>query len=154
MNKILAFLVSAIVSVSANAGDVWGSLMTVSHHSDRSQKYNEFNPGLGLELPTPLDSVRLVAGRYKNSYSVMSNYAGVTVMPLAIGNDVTGQVKAGVLLSGVTGYAYTGKKIAPMVAGVMTFERAGNGFNVLAVPPGLHDENPTWIFALQLKHRF
>lgn len=71
-----------------------------SHHTDRSKGFNENNPGMGLRIQKPEDSVSMVFGGYRNSIRRDSFYAGM-------GYDLleAGPLFARVEIVAITGYA-------------------------------------------------
>lgn len=130
----------ALASSSTLAADAWVSATTVSYHLDREQRFNERNPGLGIEYGLT-ENVRAVAGFYKNSISKESVYAGVAWTPLKVE-----AVSVGLVAGAITGYRISP---APMAVPVLMVEGKRFGANVLFVPPVMKDIPAT--FALQVK---
>jgi hypothetical protein len=138
MKRLLAVGL-ALATLPAYA-DTWVSATTVSYHLDREQRFNERNPGLGIEHGLT-ENTRAVAGFYKNSIYRESAYVGASWAPLIAGN-----VRAGVVGGVITGYRISP---APMLVPVLMVEGKRIGANILFVPPVIKDVPAT--FALQLK---
>lgn len=155
VNTLVAAL-SLFVATSASAGEFWGSVMFGSYHTDRQTNYNEVNPGVGVEYKLDVvDNVRLLADRYKNSYSRASNFFGAAWTPLNMGD-----VHVGIAAGTVSGYKLYDYGYGPVAAGYVTWEGSKYGehrygVNLLILPPtNVKGDPPTWVFALQAKMKF
>jgi len=131
-----------------------------SHHfgkRDDGSRFNEFNPGLGLEWTQspfaaagPLDfRLSLIGGFYYNSIERMSVYAGGGPEACHGLRDAV-SVCAGISVGGVTGYRVS---VAPAAIGSLKLEHNPSGaFVKLGVIPQYSDVTPT-VLTLQLGYR-
>lgn len=92
----IALAVAALYATKPHAADLFVTLPGASYHADRSQHWNEFNPGIGVERDG------WVSGYYRNSYHRNTWYVGHVWRPLELGN----YVRAGVIVSAATGYRW------------------------------------------------
>lgn len=136
---LMALAVALGIAADARA-DTWISATTVSYHLDRSQHFNETNPGLGIEHGIT-ENTAVVAGFYRNSISRESVYAGAAWTPLR-----AGYLRAGFVAGGITGYKISP---APMLVPAAMLEGKRFGANLLFVPHVMKDVPAT--FALQIK---
>lgn len=99
---ILACLLamSGFANAQDTTGQAWLSVHGASYHLDRSQQWNETNPGIGAEYQAA-STVSLLAGAYKNSYSRTTTYAGIGWQPEAL---KLGPVQLGAVAGLATGY--------------------------------------------------
>ena len=143
---------------------LWLTFSLASRHVNPGKKYNEHNPGVGLELR--LGRWSIVFGAYKNSLSVNGDfkrtvYGGIEFKPLRAcftdlakrypkmiqaalqvshenGFDIAAQgckVRYGLGVGYVTGYINRFPKLPlPVVIGTFDFENANTAFNVLVLP--------------------
>lgn len=154
MKKLVAAILAAVVCTTpAVASDeTWGAVMVRAYHTDRTSGYNENTLGLGFEYRKADSDFRLVAGAYNNSYNHASAYGGVTWLPFELG-----PIKIGAMAGLISGYPRYNYNLGPVAAGILSYEKSGYGFNIMAVPPvpGGNVAGPsTWTFALQLKMRY
>ena len=128
--------------------ETWLSASIASYHIKRGD-YCEVNPGIGFEYGLS-KTTRFVAGTYQNSLCNVSNYIGVTWVPLQFGNW-----RLGVATIAITGYENDKKKkgdeviFAPLP--MVSYEGRRFGINLAVIPP--YDEFDGAIGA-QLKVRF
>lgn len=84
------------------------------------------NPGLGVEHGG--ETLRLIAGTYRNSLCEPSSYAGVSYAPLTWGNYRFGAASAA-----FTGYIHDRAVLA--VLAVAAYEEKRWGMNLILIPP-------------------
>jgi hypothetical protein len=135
----LAMLASPLAAGAAQEfGASWVQLGALSYHADRTQQYNENNPGLGFEYR--LDGSSLLAvGRYKNSFFGTSKYVLWGWTPLDIGAITfvgmrIPSVRIGVMLGAVDGYRRSSGHFAPALLPLLSFEGRELGVNISALP--------------------
>lgn len=92
-----------------------------SHHANREYDYEEFNPGLALEVQHS-PTVSFVGGAYRNSYDKTAIFAQAVWMPLDLG-----AVKLGASLGLGSGYR------SPIIGGLQA--RLWDRLNFTIVPP-------------------
>lgn len=126
---------------------VWLNFGGVSHHFDRSKKYNERNNGLGLEIRVSPDA-SLMAGQYKNSVGKTTSYFGGTYQPFHVGN-----AKFGAAIGVMNGYQRINNGgLFPMAIPMMTYEAGRVGVNVGVIPNiQKHGVDGAVIFQLKIK---
>jgi hypothetical protein len=154
MKRLIGAIVLALTAVTAQADntEVWGAAMVRAYHSDRTKGYNENTLGLGFELRPEDANFRVVAGFYNNSYNRNSVYAGVTWLPIQVGD-----LKIGAMAGIISGYPRYDYHFGPVGAAVVAYESGRYGANVMIVPPvpdGVTAAPGTWTFGFQLKRRF
>lgn len=124
------------------AADTWVTVSTISHHFNTNGRYNERNPGLGLEHGG--ESLRLAAGGYTNSFNRHSTYWTVVYTPV----ELVG-LRFGVMGGLVNGYPVNHGRYTPGGALMVTGEYRGYGFNLVGIPKIANVTEA--IIALQLK---
>jgi hypothetical protein len=115
----------------------WLVLTLASQHIE-PQGMNQRNPGVGLEVDG------YIAGVYRNSEYRNSVYVGHDWLPLS-----DGHLKAGLAYGAITGYRIA--RIAPMVAGRITYENGRFGANLNLMPDPLYVKHSA--LGLQIKWR-
>lgn len=159
MRDVIGIIVVAIafiiVANSANAEglqlgickEVWGDIMLHSYHTNRNSNYNEDNLGVGGECVFN-NKWRAVAGVYKNSLDVTTDYVGISY----IWKD-WGYWKFTTALVLATGYQNNPKSWSPIPIPVpiLAYEAKTWGINIPIIPPGFGD---TGVIAIQLKFKF
>lgn len=92
-----------------------------SHHANRDYDYEEYNPGVAIEVPfTP--TVSAVTGVYRNSYAETAVFAHAVWMPIEVG-----PLKLGASLGLSTGYR------SPITGGLQA--RLWDRLNFTIIPP-------------------
>jgi hypothetical protein len=96
-----------------------------SLHSDRTQGYNEFNPGFIAMYDTPwkfgpFKDNALFLGGYKNSFAEQSYLTGIKSLAPVNRKET---IEIGAVVGAVTGYSMTGRdsKPMPMISPVTDF---------------------------------
>jgi hypothetical protein len=112
----------------------WVVLGGLAHHSCRTCKFRESNPGLALQWKslwfedlTGLQNTRLTAGGYINSNNRDSVYAGAQWLPYSYG-----PVKLGMQAVLITGYKEA--VITPVLLPLVSIETQHAGVDLYAVP--------------------
>lgn len=126
----------------------WGVANVASHHFNAGEDFNEFNPGVGIEVQwQPRHGV--AAGYFRNSVDHDSFYALYQYTPLALGRHV----RVGAMIGAVTGYpGYNDGGIAPGGGLVLKAEIERFGANLVYLPK-LSGVTPNTL-GLQVKYRF
>lgn len=125
---------------------LWLTATLKSYHLNREIHHNETNLGLGLDYhfnPT----WRAVAGFYKNSYWVHTNYVGGMWLPL----DLTHGFRFGAM--GVMASGYTSgdpQRYQPTIVPVFTYEGERFGANLMALVGG----PKRGVIGLQVEYKF
>jgi hypothetical protein len=129
-------VIGLFLSTSAFA-DTFLTVALGSYHFERGE-FCEFNPGLGIEHGG--ETLRMIAGAFRNSLCDSSFYAGVSYAPL----------KYGRYRFGVAGAAFTGYLDRPVLAllPVAAYEARRWGVNLILIPP---QDLFSGAMALQLK---
>lgn len=115
---------------------------TLASYHFQTRDLNEFNPGLGVEIPYA--NVRLVGGEYRNSFERTSWYAGATWTPLR-----WGPANVGIIGGVITGY--TRHPALPMVLPTVQIEGERIGMNVYYAPK---IKDGSSVVGLQFKVKF
>jgi hypothetical protein len=151
MKKLLAImaLIPCVCMAAEPQGKWWVSATVASKHINTNDKFNERNPGIGIEYHHSEDIV-LVAGEYRNSVWRDSFYAMAAYTPLHIGFASIG-VAGGI----ITGYpAYHNGNPAPAAFGLVRLEGERFGGNLIVIPPIQAKDYTPLTIGLQLKYRF
>lgn len=141
---LLAYFIFAAAAPAARAQQLSLLAHQISYHTDRTQDFNEVNPGLGVQYrpqarPSSLGDERsdvsaspwservlaggyVQAGFYKNSYRRQTFYAAVGSEPFALG-----PVRLGAFVAAGTGY---GKRTVT----VTTTEQVRDPLRLIACP--------------------
>jgi hypothetical protein len=133
----------------------WGNLNLGSKHLGgqgdflgEGESFNEFNPGIGMELQWQPRHA-LAVGYFRNSVRENSWYALYHYTPLRLG----AHVRLGGMVGVVTGYpAYNDGGLAPGGGLLAKFEHGRFGANLIYLPR-VADLTPNTL-GLQVKYRF
>jgi hypothetical protein len=115
---------------------------TLASYHFQTRNLNEFNPGLGVEVPYA--AVRFVGGEYRNSFERTSWYAGATWTPWRIG-----PARVGIIGGAITGY--TRHPVLPMVLPTLQIEGSAVGANLYYAP---RIKDGSSVVGLQVKFRW
>lgn len=91
--KPFALALLLLCSVQAASAQTYLTVPGISYHGDRSTRWNEVNPGLGIEHDD------IVAGYYRNSFDKDTVYVGYVWRPIK-----TRYLRAGLFSAFATGY--------------------------------------------------
>jgi hypothetical protein len=130
-------LLLGMACAEANAQD-WLSLHGLAKHLDGKVHCNSTTSGLGVEHGIS-QTVRAMAGFYRNSNCRYSAYAGGAYTPLALG-----QVHLGALAGVVSGYR---NSVLPAAGLVAALEWQRFGVDVVFIPPYKDSGNVLWVSA-------
>lgn len=144
-----AFLIAAaMLGIAAPAAASSPFEMTtgyVSRHLNTSERFNEANTGLGLEIPSNTESLRFGVGFFRNSYDRTSTYLGMSWRPVEFG-----PARIGILFGAASGYLNA--PVVPMAGlSIDIGPDKGMRLHVLMMPPS--PVAPA-VVALQLKVPF
>lgn len=122
--------------VKAEEANDWVAFSFASWHQERG-RYNERNPGAGMEIPLIDSRLKMVGGFYVNSLANSprapgggyTNYLGFQVMPLQVRHVHFGFATG--IASGYSKDTYWRYGAVPM----MSFEGKQYGLNLMYVPP-------------------
>lgn len=102
------------------------------------QQLNQFNPGVGLTIPSGVSRLSLVAGFYRNSYDRTSVYGGVLYTPFQWAGAGL-HWRAGVIGGLLSGYTNDEEPDRPLMAGLALSAQVESGWGVRLIfcPAGL-----------------
>lgn len=148
--KALCLVLCALPTMAV-ASDLWGVASVTSYHVNPVKKFNQNNPGIGLEYHASQD-VLYTAGIYRNSNYQDSIYATVGWTPLHLGPLSFGAAAG--LINGYHNYNNGG--IAPVAFGLVRLEGTGDlsrlGVNLSVLPP-IPSKHTPLTFGLQIKYK-
>lgn len=130
MKYLIAIFASLMFTFSAHAEtSVWVTGGGFSKHFKNSEKYNESNGGVGLEVHTS-DQLAFIAGTFTNSEYDRSEYAAVAWQPLSYG-----PLKFGAVGGVMNGYANNRNGgVFPVILPMVSFEYKRVGMNMMIAP--------------------
>jgi hypothetical protein len=155
-----AALAATSLSARAEAAELcpagwWADAMIASHHINPDRKFDEFNPGVGLECSVTKQWAASV-GYFRNSLDRPSFYGGVVFTP-----ELThwGWFRLGLMGGLISGYNYgrwgigpngsTGPVLAPTI--ITQFGRFAVNFILIAPIP---EDRLPFTIGFQAKYRF
>jgi hypothetical protein len=99
---------------------------------------NQFNPGVGLTIPSSVPQLSLVSGFYRNSYDRTSVYGGVLYEPFNW-NGAGLHWRAGVIVGLISGYSNDEEPDRPLMTALALSAQteSGWGARLIFCPAGL-----------------